>query len=221
MVSEEELKDMSPEEIQELQKKNCIFCHIISGKVPGKKVYEDDLIIGIFDINPASAGHILLIPKKHIVIMPQMSDEEIGHIFTVAKKLSLALIKNLKAKGTNIFVANGAIAGQKAPHMMVHIIPRNDGDGINLKPPEIEISPDKLEQIRQKLLPKIKETFKLSDGQMTQLGMTAPVQPTNVQEPEQDRQSDALENEQDKESDPLQEEELDFDALDKVLKNGM
>ena len=55
-VTEEELQKMSPEQIAELQKQNCIFCKIIAGEIPSKKVYEDDNFIGILDINPATQG---------------------------------------------------------------------------------------------------------------------------------------------------------------------
>ena len=130
-LSEEDLKNMSPEQLAELQKQNCIFCHIISGKVPAKKVFEDDKCIGILDINPAVKGHVLLLPKEHFAIMPQMSDELIKHLGITAKKLSNAMLKGLQAQGTNIFIANGQIAGQRAPHVMVHVIPRFEGDAIS------------------------------------------------------------------------------------------
>jgi histidine triad (HIT) family protein len=129
-LSEEQIRNMSPEQLKELQKKNCIFCHIISGKVQSRKIYEDEKTIAILDINPANPGHILLMPKEHYTIMPQMPDDEVGFIFMVAKGLSLAALRALKAEGTNIFVANGIAAGQKSPHFMIHIIPRKTNDGV-------------------------------------------------------------------------------------------
>ncbi len=60
--------------------------------------------------------------------MPQMPKELIGRIFAAAKKMSRAMLKALHVKGTSIFVANGAVAGQKAPHFMVHVMPRKQGD---------------------------------------------------------------------------------------------
>lgn len=141
-LSPEELKNMTPEQIAELQKQNCIFCHIIQGKVPSKKVYEDSVCLAILDINPANPGHILLMPKNHAVVMPQLSDEEIGHLGIVAKKLSHACLKALQVQGVNIFAANGAVAGQKAPHFMMHVIPRKEGDGIAVfQIPEKKINP--------------------------------------------------------------------------------
>lgn len=160
MATEEELANMSPEQLQELQKQNCIFCHIISGKVASKKIYEDDKVLAILDINPANPGHILLLIKEHYQIMPQIPDDEISHIFMVAKAISHACLKALNAQGTNIFIANGTVAGQKAPHFMLHIIPRMDVDGIKIFDlPEKNISDSISEQIRAGLSNKINELF--------------------------------------------------------------
>ena len=158
MVTEEELANMSPEQMQELQKQNCIFCHIISGKVASKKIYEDDKVLAILDINPANPGHILLLTKEHYQVMPQIPDDEISHIFMVAKAVSHVCLKALNAKGTNIFIANGMVAGQKAPHFMLHIIPRANVDGIKIFDlPEKSIQEGVLEQIRAGLTNKINE----------------------------------------------------------------
>lgn len=125
---EEKIKKMSPEELKEFQKQQCIFCQIIAGKVPSKKVYSDEKCIAVLDINPASKGHLLIIPKEHYAIMPQIPDKEIGHLFLVSKYLSQIMLKVLKVSGTNVFVANGAVAGQRAQHFMLHLIPRKEGD---------------------------------------------------------------------------------------------
>src|SRR3989338_1535482 len=111
---QEKLKNMSPEELKEFHKKQCIFCQIISGKVQSRKVYDDDLVVAILDVNPANPGHTLIMPKEHYSIMPQMPDEEVSHIFIVAKALSNASLRALEAQGSNIIVANGVAAGQKA-----------------------------------------------------------------------------------------------------------
>ena|SRR3989338_102045 len=127
---EEKIKNMSPEQLAELQKQQCIFCQIIAGKIPSKKLHEDDTSLGILDINPAAKGHILLMPKQHYAIMPQMPDAIITHLFTEAQKLSQLQLRALKATGTNLFVANGPEAGQRAQHFLLHIIPRREGDNL-------------------------------------------------------------------------------------------
>lgn len=127
---EEKIKNMSPGELKEFQQQQCIFCQIISGKVPSKKVYEDDKCFAVLDVNPAAIGHVLLLPKEHYAIMPQIPDEIIGYLFSIAKHISQSMLKKLRVEGTNIFVANGLAAGQRAQHFMIHIIPRKEGDRV-------------------------------------------------------------------------------------------
>lgn len=130
--SREEGTGMSQPELEELQRKNCVFCHIASGKVPARKVYEDDECVAVLDINPASQGHVLLMPKEHYTVMFQVPEELLGHIFIIAKGLSQAGLKAFQSKGTTIFAANGVAAGQRAPHFMLHVIPRSQGDSVGL-----------------------------------------------------------------------------------------
>ncbi len=127
---EEKIKNMSPEQLAELQKQQCIFCQIVSGKVPAKKVYEDDEILAVLDIAPAAKGHLLILPKEHFVIMPQLTDKKLGHLFLVARTLSQVLLKTLKVQGTSLFIANGLAAGQRAQHFLIHLIPRKEGDKV-------------------------------------------------------------------------------------------
>lgn len=146
---QEKIKQMSPEELKEFQKKQCIFCQIIDGKVQSKKVYEDENVIAILDVNPANPGHILIMPREHYSIMPQIPEEEIGHIFMVAKALSNASLRALEVQGSNIIVANGVAAGQRAQHFMVHLIPRKENDGVNFQIPQKTIPEKELQKLRK------------------------------------------------------------------------
>ena len=148
---QEKIKNMSPEELKEFQKKQCIFCQIISGKVKSKKIYEDEEVIAILDVNPANPGHILIMPKEHYSIMPQIPDDEIGHIFMVAKSLSNASLRALEVQGSNIIVANGVAAGQRAQHFMVHLIPRKEKDNIGFQVPQKTLPEDELKKIAKVL----------------------------------------------------------------------
>jgi histidine triad (HIT) family protein len=156
---QEKLQDMNPEEMKEFQKENCIFCQIISGKVASKKIYEDDQCIAILDINPANPGHVLLMPKEHYAIMPLIPEETIKHLFMISKQISSSLLKSLKLQGTNIFVANGAAAGQKAQHFMLHVIPRMEDDDLKLDIRAKKVDEKTLEPIRKKLVVKINQDF--------------------------------------------------------------
>jgi histidine triad (HIT) family protein len=152
---QEKLKNMSPEELKAFQMQNCIFCQIIEGKVDSKKVYEDDKCLAILDINPATPGHVLLMPKEHYAIMPVIPEDVIKHLFMISKQISNALLKSLQSQGTNIFVANGAAAGQKAQHFMLHVIPRMENDGLNLNLVPGKVDENTLEQLRKTLSQKI------------------------------------------------------------------
>ncbi len=146
---------MNVEEI----KKQCIFCHIVAGMVAAKKVFEDDKITAILDINPANPGHILLMPKEHYAIMPQIPDDVIGHLGMISKALSAAILRAFKAQGTTVFVANGVAAGQRAQHFMMHVIPRMENDGIGIELPQRKITDDKLKEIKKALIPSIKNAL--------------------------------------------------------------
>lgn len=158
-LSPEDLKNMSPEQINELQQQQCIFCHIVRGDVASKKVYEDDKALAILDINPANPGHVLLMPREHFSILPMVPESLQKHLFLVAKQLSLALVKALQSDapdfGTTLFVANGAAAGQKAQHFMIHIIPRVPGDRLPFNPQSRKLDPKIFDKLYHELKAKI------------------------------------------------------------------
>lgn len=129
---QEKLAKLSPEEREKIIKQQCLFCSIIAGKIDSKKVYEDDKVIAILDINPASKGHTLVIPKEHYSSMMDMPDEQTAYLFKVANRLNISILKSLNASGSNVMVSNGAVAGQNVPHTHVHIIPRFENDSLNL-----------------------------------------------------------------------------------------
>lgn len=147
-MSDASPENMSPEELAQFQKANCIFCQIGQGKIPAKQVYEDEHAIAVLDIHPATKGHMLLMPKEHHAVLMQAPDDLIEHLFLVAKGLSQAALKGLHAKGTTVFVANGVAAGQRAPHVMIHVIPRYEDDKIALTIPKQQIPASEMKGVR-------------------------------------------------------------------------
>ena len=99
----------------------CLFCDIVSGKVPSKKIYEDDLVIGILDLYPNGEGHTLIIPKKHYTDYKELPNELVLHIYEVAKKVQDKLESKLH-KNTVSFIVN-YMDGQVIKHFHLHIIP--------------------------------------------------------------------------------------------------
>jgi len=122
--------EQSQEELLEQQKANCIFCKIVKGDVPGKRVYEDDVMLAILDIRPAVKGHTLVLPKEHYPIMPLIPPEEFRHLFGTTAQLSGTVRRAMIAERCTTFIANGAVAGQQSPHFLFHLIPRESGDGL-------------------------------------------------------------------------------------------
>jgi len=149
---QEKIKNMSPEELKEFQKKQCIFCQIIAGKIQAKKVYEDERVLAILDINPANPGHVLLLTKEHYSIMPQIPDDEVSYVFMVVKAISNAMLRSIDAQGANIIVANGIAAGQRAQHFMAHIIPRKENDGISFALPQKTLDEKEIGAVGDKLI---------------------------------------------------------------------
>ncbi len=149
---QERVSQMSPEELKEFQKKQCIFCQIASGKVQSKKIYEDDRVIAILDVNPANPGHAIVLTKEHYSIMPQIPDEETEHAFMIVKFLSNSMLRGIDAQGTNIIVSNGVAAGQRAQHFMAHIIPRKENDGVNFILPQKTLAQNEIEAIGDRLI---------------------------------------------------------------------
>lgn len=105
---------------------DCVFCKIINGTIPSTKVYEDDKVIAINDLNPQSPVHILIIPKNHIASADDLSEDNcdiVGHIFTVAAKI--AKEKGL-SNGYRIINNCGKDAGQTVFHIHFHLLGGKD-----------------------------------------------------------------------------------------------
>jgi histidine triad (HIT) family protein len=116
---------------------DCVFCKIIKKELPCHLVYEDEHTIAFLDISPINEGHTLVIPKRHEEDFSKLSDTEAGKLFAVARRITLALktaanSKELKCEGVNLFMSNGAVAGQEVMHSHLHITPRFEGDGQKL-----------------------------------------------------------------------------------------
>ncbi len=109
---------------------DCIFCKIAAKEIKSAVIYEDEAAIAFMDVNPASPGHTLVIPKKHAATIDEMSADELGNLFRAVSKVAAAVKKALNPEGINILQNNGSAAGQVVPHVHVHIIPRHSGDGL-------------------------------------------------------------------------------------------
>lgn len=107
---------------------SCVFCDILEKKLPAHVVLDDDVCLAFLDKTPVFHGHVLVIPRKHIVTLPELPAAEIGPFFERVQRLAAAVPRALEAQGT--FVANNNIVSQSVPHLHVHVVPRTKGDGL-------------------------------------------------------------------------------------------
>lgn len=101
---------------------DCIFCKIVNGEIPSKKVYEDDKMLAFFDIQPQAPVHIVIIPKSHIESMNGITDENSGviaHIFEMIPKIAA---ENNLGEGYRVVSNCGKNAGQTVFHLHFHLM---------------------------------------------------------------------------------------------------
>jgi histidine triad (HIT) family protein len=111
---------------------DCIFCKIVAGEQPATIVDEDEHTIAFMDINPATRGHALVIPRRHARDVLEVSADDLAATFAGAQRLAARAIDRLGADGVNLLNACGRAAWQTVFHFHVHVIPRYEGDPMRL-----------------------------------------------------------------------------------------
>ncbi len=110
--------------------KDCIFCQIVSGKIPCHKIYEDEKYLAFLDINPITPGHALVVPKNHSSDMLHCSPEDRKELLETVAKIVPAILKATQTTAFNVGINTGRESGQIVFHTHGHIIPRKVGDGL-------------------------------------------------------------------------------------------
>lgn len=110
--------------------KKCEICEIIKSKKG--KLYEDEKVFAFLALKPAATGHIIITPKEHHPILEQVPDFIVSELFVKANKISMACFETIGAEGTNLLIQNGIAAHQKHNHVLLHVIPRRENDGLKL-----------------------------------------------------------------------------------------
>jgi len=132
---------------------DCPLCQIVNRELPSVIISENENVMAIMDLYPATPGHVLVLPKQHIENIYSMPHEIGLQIIAVAIVVAKAIQQQLGPAGLNLVQANGAVAGQTINHFHLHLVPRYENDGVILKfghgstPSEI----NKLEQIAAKI----------------------------------------------------------------------
>lgn len=115
-----------------MKNENCIFCKIAAGEIPSATIYEDDDFRVILDIEPASKGHALILPKEHYANLYELPEELASKALIVAKKVIASMTEIVGCDGYNVLQNNGEVAGQTVFHFHIHLIPRYKEDDVTI-----------------------------------------------------------------------------------------
>ena len=127
---------------------NCIFCKIINNEIPSSTIYEDDLIRVIMNINPATNGHLLILPKEHTTNLMDTSNELINHSLDIVRNNIYPMLKE-KLNCEGLTLAQNNELGQEIKHYHLHLIPRYKDDNADFQYDKTKVSD--VEEIFNKL----------------------------------------------------------------------
>ncbi len=111
---------------------DCLFCKIVAGEIPAVRVYEDARTVAFMDINPATRGHLLVVPREHAPDIHAIDPEDLTAVALAAKELAQRVRDELGADGVNLLNSTGQHAWQTVFHFHLHVIPRYENDPLRL-----------------------------------------------------------------------------------------
>jgi len=111
---------------------DCLFCKIVAGEIPATIVAQDERTIAFMDINPATRGHALVVPRAHARDVHAIDTEDLKAVAATAQQLAAKALDRLGADGVNLLNSNGAAAWQTVFHFHMHVIPRYADDPLQL-----------------------------------------------------------------------------------------
>ena len=111
--------------------KSCIFCSIVAQRAPASIIYEDELCLALMDIFPLRPAHVLVVNKRHVQYVHELSEQERNHLFTMGNKVSQAIRQSaLQPLAVHFNINDGKAAHQTVPHVHLHILPRYKHDSL-------------------------------------------------------------------------------------------
>jgi histidine triad (HIT) family protein len=134
-----------------MSESDCLFCKIIAGDLPSQRVDEDEKTVAFMDINPATRGHALVVPRRHARNLLEIEPDELAAVAVAAQRLAKRVTDRLGAEGVNLLNSCGAVAWQTVFHFHVHVIPRYEDDPLRLPWIPEPGDPDEIEAAAQAL----------------------------------------------------------------------
>jgi histidine triad (HIT) family protein len=111
---------------------DCLFCKIVAGEVPATIVAEDERTVAFMDINPATRGHALVVPRDHARDLIDVDGDDLAAVAQAAQRLAATMSERLGADGVNLLNSCGSAAWQTVFHFHLHVIPRYEHDPLRL-----------------------------------------------------------------------------------------
>jgi histidine triad (HIT) family protein len=111
---------------------DCLFCKIVAGEIPAQIVADDEQTLAFMDIAPATAGHALVIPKRHVADLWEIEPDQLAAVALAAQRVALRVRDRLGADGVNLINSSRSAAWQTVFHFHIHVIPRYAGDPLRL-----------------------------------------------------------------------------------------
>jgi histidine triad (HIT) family protein len=111
---------------------DCLFCKIVRNEIPSQRVDEDERTVAFMDINPATRGHALVVPRRHAVNLLEIEHDDLAATIAAAQRLARTASERLGADGISLLNSCGAAAWQTVFHFHIHVIPRYEGDPLRL-----------------------------------------------------------------------------------------
>lgn len=130
-----------------------VFAKIIRGELPSVKVYEDEFVYAFMDAGQVNPGHVLVATKKPYETLMEADDESAAAMMRAAAKIAKAVQAAFQPDGMTILQANKPAGWQTVPHLHLHVLPRYQGDGVDLTWPRNEPGLDKLHEYAEKIGP--------------------------------------------------------------------
>ena len=136
-------------------KADCVFCKLVAKQIPASIVYEDEATLAFMDLGQVNPGHVLVACRAHADNIYALDEAQAAAVFRTAARVARAVRAAFDPPGLSIYQANGAPAGQTVLHFHLHVLPRHEGDGMQLTWPVKNPPREKLEaycaQIRARL----------------------------------------------------------------------
>jgi histidine triad (HIT) family protein len=111
---------------------DCLFCGIVAGSIPSETIDSDERTVAFMDINPATPGHALVVPREHSADLLEIGPEDLTATALAAQRLARRMKDVLEADGVNLINACGAAAWQTVFHFHIHVVPRYEDDPLKL-----------------------------------------------------------------------------------------